>query len=48
MKHQQDLGLKHPKVRRAYWAMFSDSLEYNDEHLRFLKERNARYLQSLR
>ena len=48
MKHQRDLGLRHPKVRRAYWTMFADSLEFNDDHLSFLKDRRARFLQSLR
>ena len=48
MKHQRDLGLRHPKVRRAYWAMFADSLEFNEDHLNFLKNRSTRYLQALR
>lgn len=48
MKHQRDLGLRSMKVRRTYWAMFADSLEFNDDHLSFLKDRRARFLQSSR
>lgn len=29
-------------------AMFADSLEFNEDHINFLKDRRIRYLQSLR
>jgi len=48
MKHQRNLGLRHPKVRRAYWALFADDVEFNEDHLSFLKDRHVRYLQSLK
>ena len=48
MKHQRLTGLQSLRVRRAYLAMFADSFEYNEDHLRFLADRSARYIQSLR
>jgi hypothetical protein len=36
------------EFQRTFAALFEDSLEFTDEHLRFLERRRDQYFQSLR
>lgn len=43
MRHQRPAKAISKKVRRAYAALFADSLEYNDLHLQFLENRRNKF-----
>lgn len=48
MLHQRKFRARQSAMIRAFAAFYADSIEYDEDHLKFLRLRRDNYLKSLR